>query len=80
MHGDPAMQASELEATLLEAHARGDCEALSRLYAQASHLAEAAGESDRAGFFLTQAWVFALDAGLEEARAFERRLRALGRT
>ncbi|MCO6383933.1 hypothetical protein [Oceanicola sp. 502str15] len=60
-----------LDARLLAAHAARDGAALARLYAEA---AEAGGPG--AGFYLTQAWVFALEAGLPEAEAYARRLKA----
>ncbi|QDC08217.1 hypothetical protein FHY55_02685 [Oceanicola sp. D3] len=63
-----------LEARLLAAHAAGDRAALAGLYAEA---AEAGGPG--AGFFLTQAWVFALEAGLPVAEDYARQLRATGR-
>ncbi len=53
--------ARELEAELLDAHARDDRRALVDLYAQAAEVAEAAKDIDRACFFLTHAWVFALE-------------------
>ncbi|MBS8227045.1 hypothetical protein [Vannielia litorea] len=62
-----------LEARLLAAHAAHDGAALARLYAEA---AEAGGPG--ASFYLTQAWVFALEAGLPEAEAYARRLRQSG--
>ena len=48
-----------LDSRLLAAHARGDIAALVRLYAEA---AEHAAEEAR-GFFLTQAYVYALESG-----------------
>ncbi len=62
-----------LEARLLAAHAAGDGVALARLYAEA---AEAGGPG--AGFYLTQAWIFALEAGLPEAEEIGARLRLHG--
>ena len=68
-----------LEAGLLEAHAARDPGALVRLYGAAADLAEAAGEVDRACFFLTQAYVHALEQGSPAASALCARLRAHGR-
>lgn len=67
---------SDLDARLLAAHAAGDRAALARLYAQA---ADSAADTDAAGFFLTQAYIFALDAGLGEAAVLHARLKADGR-
>ncbi len=64
-----------LEARILAAHADGDGAALVTLYSEA---AEAAGTSGAAAFFLTQAYVFALEAGLPEARPLRARLVAMG--
>jgi hypothetical protein len=67
---------SALDAALLAAHAAGDRAALIRLYAQA---AEAADDGEAAGFYLTHAYVFALEAGAPEAAALHARLKAEGR-
>ena len=68
-----------LDAALMAAHRAGDLAALVRLYQSAGEAAEAAGDRDRAAFFLTHAWVFALEAGLPEAGAMQDRLRGWGR-
>lgn len=52
---------TELEAALLSAHAAQDRFALVDLYARAAQ--ECEGDADRAAFFLTHAYVFALEAG-----------------
>jgi len=67
---------AELDAALLAAHTAGDKRALVGLYAQA---AEGAGSRDAAGFYLTHAYVFALDCGHADARALHARLKAEGR-
>ncbi|HLS18600.1 MAG TPA: hypothetical protein VK090_02235 [Paracoccaceae bacterium] len=64
---------------LLAAHARKDGEALARLYTQAANRHESAGEIDAACFFLTHAFVFALEAGAPEAQALNIRLASRGR-
>lgn len=69
-----------LEARLLAAHENADLRGLSCLYRQAAEMAERRGDRDRAAFFLTHAWVFALDAGMAEADVHARRLRAWGRS
>jgi hypothetical protein len=73
----PAWQA--LDDTLLQAHERQDGAALSGLYARAADLAEAAGDVDRACFFLTHAWIFALEQGDPSATDLRARLLAQGR-
>lgn len=59
-----------LDAALLDAHARHDRVALVTLYAQA---ADAASDLDASCFYLTHAYVFALDTG--DARAADLRAR-----
>lgn len=70
------MTRDELDAALLAAHAAGDGVALSNLYAQA---ADAAQDVDAACFYLTHAFVFALEEGLPEAKDYEAQLRRHGR-
>ena len=66
---------STLDARLLAAHAAGDHTALSTLYAEA---AEGAQGEARA-FYLTQALVYALEAGRPEACDLRRALVRMGR-
>ena len=66
--------AATLDAELLAAHASGDRAALVGLYAQA---AEAAAPAERA-FFLTQAYVFALETGDSRAATLKAALVRLG--
>ncbi len=75
------MSAAEaaLDARLLAAHAAGDAAALAALYAEAGDRAEARGAVDAACFFLTQAYVFALEAGHAAAATLHARLVAHGR-
>ncbi len=61
---------SELDERLLDAHARDDRTALVDLYTQA---ADAENDVDAACFFLTHAFVFALEIG--DARADDLRAR-----
>ena len=63
-----------LDDRLLAAHEAGDPAQLARLYAEAADTAH--GEA--AAFYLTHAWVFALEAGAPEARAYEARLAERG--
>lgn len=68
-----------LDAALMEAHAAGDGRALVGLYSQAAEIAETSGDPDAMCFFLTQAYVFALETDAPEADALHARLKAAGR-
>jgi len=67
---------SDLQARLLAAHDIGDKTALVALYREAADNAES---EDQAGFFLTHAYVFALEQGHADAADLRRRLVAMGR-
>lgn len=67
---------SELDARLLAAHAAGDRATLVALYAEA---ADQSADADAAGFFLTHAYVWALDLGDPRAETLRARLIAQGR-
>jgi hypothetical protein len=67
---------NDLQTRLLAAHAAGDITAFVGLYTEA---ANAARTEDEAGFFLTQAYVFALEMGHVDAPALRARLVAMGR-
>ena len=67
---------SELDARLLEAHARDDRAALIALYTEA---ADFANTDEVRGFYLTHAFVFALESGAPEAPALRARLQEMGR-
>ncbi|MBF9036483.1 hypothetical protein HKCCE2091_19770 [Rhodobacterales bacterium HKCCE2091] len=69
------MTRAALDADLLAAHAAGDRARLALLYTTAADTAPTPAER---AFFLTQAWVFSLDAGLVEADTLRSRLVALG--
>lgn len=73
---DAAPDRAPLDAALCAAHLRGDGGALVGLYTRA---ADAAADADAASFYLTHAYVFALEAGDPRARALHARLCALGR-
>lgn len=73
------MDHDQLDRELIAAHERQDGTALVRLYGLAGDRAEAAGDIDAACFYLTHAFVFALEAGAPEAPALNRRLAARGR-
>lgn len=66
---------ADLAARLLHAHEARDTPALARLYRQAAQQAQ--GEAR--AFFLTHAFVFALEAGSPEAPQIETDLSAMGR-
>ena len=67
---------SDLDDRLLAAHARGDRAALVTLYCKA---AEAAQEDEARYFYLTHAYVHALEDGHPQAPALRARLVAAGR-
>lgn len=64
------------EAALLAAHARNDLQELTTLYSRA---ADHADDTDTRCFFLTQAYVFALDFGDARAKLLYSTLKELGR-
>ncbi len=68
-----------IDAELLAAHERSDGPALAWLYEAAAAVKEEQGDVDAACFFLTQAYVFALEAGLDQSAALRGRLVANGR-
>lgn len=69
---------SDLDDALLAAHAAQDTQALIRLYTQAANETEAR-DLDAACFYLTHAYVFALERGAAEAAALRARLATHGR-
>lgn len=73
------MDYSALDTALLSAHADKNSEALVKLYTKAADLSEVAGDIDRACFYLTHAFVFALESGAPEAPLLNKRLAARGR-
>lgn len=74
-----AVELAELDRRLLAAHAEGDAGALVSLYTRAGDARAAAGDIAAACFYLTHAFVFALEAGLPEAETLNRRLFEHGR-
>ena len=70
---------ARLDADLLAAHATGDHHALVDLYAAAAAQARDDGDDLRAGFYLTHAWVFALETGHARQDELRKRLAADGR-
>lgn len=73
------MDNTDLDCLLLDAHSRNDHEELVRLYTRAADGCEDAGDIDAACFYLTHAFVFALEAGLPQADALNARLAEYGR-
>lgn len=67
---------SDLDAAMIAAHAAHDPAALIRLYTQA---ADASNDLDAACFYLTHAYVFALEAGAAQAGRLHARLVHHGR-
>ena len=67
------------EQRLQQAHEAGDTALLSALYGKNAETHEANGDIDAACFYLTQAYIFALDAGLPTAAEYNKRLTAYGR-
>jgi hypothetical protein len=67
---------SALDAELLDAHACGDKPALVTLYAKA---ADSADTIDAACFYLTHAYIFALELGHQDVAALHARLSKHGR-
>jgi len=67
---------SDLESRLLAAHACGDNTALVTLYCETAETAE---EEEARYFYLTHAYVYALEDGHPQAPALRARLVAAGR-
>lgn len=69
----------DLQTALLAAHARRDHDQLITLYAQAADNALQDGRDEAADFYLTHAYVFALERGDTRARQLHAQLKARGR-
>ena len=67
---------TDLDTRMIAAHDAGDRRALIGLYAEA---ADRARDLDAACFYLTHAYVFALEAGASETVPLHARLKAYGR-
>ncbi|MEP0940728.1 MAG: hypothetical protein ABJH63_13315 [Rhizobiaceae bacterium] len=70
---------SDLDGQLLQAHAEGDLRQLVALYTLAANQKETDGDIEATCFFLTHAFIFALESGAPQTRALNRRLVAYGR-
>ncbi len=74
------MDDASLQRELLMAHENHDFALLSTLYTKAADQLEASNDIDAACFYWTQALVFAMDAGLDDAtRTLSRKLASYGR-
>lgn len=73
------MDKKELDRLLLDAHDRNDHADLIRCYTIAADEHEAMQDIDAACFYLTHAFIFALESGAPEADALNQRLVAYGR-
>ncbi len=67
---------ADLDTRLLAAHGAGDGAALVRLYTEA---ADSTADPDAAAFYLTHAWIWALDTGAPEADRLRARLASADR-
>lgn len=76
---DPDGARALLDARLIAAHEEGDLPLLVKLYAEAARTSEEAGNIDAACFYLTHAYVFALQTDDPRAPEFHARLKARGR-
>lgn len=74
-----ASELAALERELIAAHESGDGDSLIGLYEVAADKAAASHDIDSAAFFLTHAWIFALERGDERAEALRARLANWGR-
>ncbi len=70
---------AELDAQLLDAHAGKNAAKIAYHYGLAADQAEIEEDIDRACFFLTHAWIFALEAGDPAADQYRSRLAVYGR-
>lgn len=70
---------AELEARLQAAHVANDQAELVMFYSKAADLAHESGACEKAAFFLTHAWIFALESGHEKSNHLADRLRAMGK-
>jgi len=70
----------DLDEAIRRAHTAGELDRLAAGYAESAALYERQGEVDAACFYWTQAYVMALDAGIESlADGVKKKLEAFGR-
>lgn len=70
---------AELDVQLIEAHAKADHISLVELYKGAAEAMDSRGDIDAACFYLTQAYVFALELGHPSAQELHSTLKERGR-
>lgn len=75
----PPSDPQGINADILAAHAADDGVALVKHYTRIADEAEHRSDKDACCFFLTQAYVFALQHGLDEHHVLQLRLQAYGR-
>lgn len=75
----PPSEHSHLDRQLLAAHAADDKPALARLYDAAADFFETSGDVNAACFYLTHAYVYALETGPDQAITIHTRLVQYGR-
>lgn len=69
----------DLDRKIIVAHRDRDLPLLATLYERAADLALSEGDCSQGYYFLTQAWIFALDAEMPQANYLCNRLVAAGR-
>ena len=69
----------EIENEMLKAHTKNNVKELVRLYKQAGEMKQNENDEDAEAFFLTHAYVFALESGDAHAHEICNRLVSLGR-
>ena len=67
---------AKLDAALLQAHGVDDKSAMVRIYTDAANLAQSESDDQAMCFYLTHAYVFALEIGAPEADVLHARLKA----
>ena len=72
------MTSLSMDDRILRAHEEGAGEELVTLYREAARRADAEGDDRKGAFFLTHAWIFALECGHEAAHEIAQELRARG--
>lgn len=73
------MDYDSLNAEVLQAHSAGDNATLVRIYKELGEEELAKGNELEGAFLLTQAYVYALEAGLPDAKEIHKLLTAYGR-
>ena len=79
VNGSRVTDFERLNAEVLQAHEAGDNATLVRVYKELGNIELAEGRELEGAFLLTQAYVYALEAGMPEAKQIHETLAALGR-